>query len=81
MALFADVLDHLEWKNRFRCDGMAMSVYSIILTVTTGAATGIFAGKAVESGCACGQHGELLRHFCDLRYSFGVMPYLALNTF
>lgn len=42
MALFADVLDHLEWKNRFRCDGMAMSVYSMILTVTTGLATGIF---------------------------------------
>lgn len=40
MALFADVLDHLEWKNNFRCDGMAMSVYSIILTVSAGVATG-----------------------------------------
>ncbi len=42
MALFADVLDHLEWKHRFRCDGMAMSVYSIITTVSAGLATGIF---------------------------------------
>lgn len=42
MALFADVLDHLEWKNRFRCDGMAMSIYSIIFTVSAGLATGFF---------------------------------------
>jgi len=42
MALFADVLDHLEWKNNIRCDGLAMSVYQIIITVTTGVATGIF---------------------------------------
>ena len=27
MALFADVLDNLEWKHSFRCDGIAMSVY------------------------------------------------------
>ena len=37
MALFADVLDHLEWKNGFRCDGMAMSVYSTIGVVLGGA--------------------------------------------
>ena len=42
MALFADVLDHLEWKTGFRCDGTAMSIYTIIITVTTGLATGIF---------------------------------------
>ena len=42
MALFADVLDHLEWKNGFRCDGMAMSVYSIITTISAGIATGVF---------------------------------------
>ena len=41
MALFADVLDHLEWKHHFRCDGMAMSVYSIIFTVAAGVATGV----------------------------------------
>ena len=41
MALFADVLDHLEWKMGFRCDGMAMSVYSIITTVSAGLATGV----------------------------------------
>lgn len=30
MALFADVLDHVEWRSGIRCDGIAMSVYNII---------------------------------------------------
>ena len=30
MALFADTLDHLEWKSGIRCDGVAMSVYNVI---------------------------------------------------
>ena len=30
MALFADVLDHIEWKHNFRCDGIAMSIYNTI---------------------------------------------------
>lgn len=41
MALFADVLDHLEWKNGFRCDGMAMSIYSTIIVVLAGVSVGI----------------------------------------
>lgn len=42
MALFADVLDHIEWKHNFRCDGISMSIYTIILTVCSGLAVGIF---------------------------------------
>lgn len=42
MALFADVLDHIEWKSGFRCDGISMSIYTIILTVSTGFGQGIF---------------------------------------
>ncbi|MGN1040321.1 MAG: MFS transporter, partial [Candidatus Fimimonas sp.] len=30
MALFADGLDHIEWKSGIRCDGTAMSIYGII---------------------------------------------------
>jgi len=41
-ALFADLLDHMEWKNDFRCDGFSASVQTIIITCTTGIATGIF---------------------------------------
>ncbi len=42
MALFADVLDHIEWKSRLRCDGIAMSVYNIIAVASVGICTGIF---------------------------------------
>lgn len=41
MALFADVLDHLEWKQGFRCDGIAMSIYSTIGVVLSGISLGI----------------------------------------
>ena len=42
MALFADVLDHLEWKCGFRCDGLSTSVLTIITTVSVGVCSGIF---------------------------------------
>lgn len=42
MALFADVLDHMEWKNNFRCDGLAMSIYNIIAVAGVGVCTGLF---------------------------------------
>ena len=36
MALLAEALDHIEYKNSFRADGFSASVYSIILTVSAG---------------------------------------------
>ena len=42
MALFADVLDHLEARHGFRVDGISMSVYSTILTVVNGLAVAFF---------------------------------------
>ena len=50
MALFADALDHLEWKNGFRCDGIAMSAYSVITTAAAGIVTGIFNGGISAAG-------------------------------
>lgn len=44
MALLSDALDHLEWKNGYRADGTAMSIYSIIITAAAGVVTGIFNG-------------------------------------
>lgn len=41
-ALFADLLDHMEWKNDFRCDGFSASMQTIMITCTTGVASGIF---------------------------------------
>ena len=52
MALFADVLDHIEWKVGFRCDGIAMSVYNIIAVAMVGICTGIFNGLLARSGYA-----------------------------
>lgn len=50
MALFADVLDHLEWKNNFRCDGIAMSIYNIIAVTSVGIVTGLFNLLLSKSG-------------------------------
>lgn len=50
MALFADVLDHLEWKNNFRCDGIAMSIYNIIAVTSVGIVTGLFNMLLSKSG-------------------------------
>ena len=50
MALFADVLDHIEWKVNFRCDGLAMSVYNIIAVAMVGICTGIFNGLLSGAG-------------------------------
>lgn len=50
MALFADVLDHLEWKSGLRCDGTAMSIYNIIAVSSVGICTGIFNGLLSSTG-------------------------------
>ena len=50
MALFADVLDHMEWKNGKRCDGVAMSVYNVIACALIGVCTGIFNGLLSSAG-------------------------------
>ena len=50
MALFADGLDHLEWKSGIRCDGTAMSIYNIIAVSTVGVSTSIFNAMLFSSG-------------------------------
>lgn len=50
MALFADVLDHVEWRSGIRCDGIAMSVYNIIAVAMVGICTGIFNGMLSNAG-------------------------------
>ena len=50
MALFADVLDHMEWKTGFRSDGIAMSVYNIIAVALVGICTGVFNGLLSNAG-------------------------------
>ena len=50
MALFADVLDHIEWKSGIRCDGTAMSIYNIIAVALLGVCTGIFNWMLASAG-------------------------------
>ena len=50
MALFADGLDHLEWKSGIRSDGVSMSVYNIIAVTIVGVATAIFNGLLGATG-------------------------------
>ncbi len=50
MALFADVLDHIEWKYSFRCDGLSTSIYTIISTVCVGVASGVMNLCLARSG-------------------------------
>ena len=42
MALFADVLDHLEARFGYRVDGVSMSVYNTVITVVNGLAVAVF---------------------------------------
>lgn len=50
MALFADVLDHIEWKCGFRVDGTSTSILTIIMTVAAGLSNGIFNLMLSSSG-------------------------------
>lgn len=50
MALFADTLDHLEWKARFRSDGIAMATFTTISVAMVGICTGLFNGMLASSG-------------------------------
>jgi len=40
LSVLADALDHVEWKNGFRCDGFSSSIYSIVVTVCVGLGMG-----------------------------------------
>lgn len=48
LAMIADVLDHIEAKHGFRCDGFTMSIYSSIMAASGPLSIGIF--NAISSG-------------------------------
>ena len=50
MALFADCLDHMEWKTDLRIDGAAMSIYNIIAVAMVGVMTGVFNWMLAKAG-------------------------------
>ncbi|MBQ3276890.1 MAG: MFS transporter [Oscillospiraceae bacterium] len=50
LALFADCLDHMEWKSDLRIDGAAMSIYNIIAVAMVGIMTGVFNWMLAKAG-------------------------------
>ena len=42
VAMMAEAMDHIEWKNGYRCDGFTATMSSVILTVMGGVSTGLF---------------------------------------
>lgn len=50
LAMISDVLDHVEAKSGFRCDGLTMSIYSAIMVASTPITTGIFNGLIGATG-------------------------------
>ena len=50
MALFADCLDHMEWRYNDRIDGTAMSIYNIIAVAMGGIMTGVFNWMLARAG-------------------------------
>lgn len=41
-AMLAEALDHIEWKNGFRCDGFSASIVSVSATIAMGIGTGLY---------------------------------------
>ncbi len=41
-SMQADMQDHIEWKNGFRCDGLTASLISVGATIAMGFGTGLF---------------------------------------
>ena len=78
MALFADCLDHLEWKTGIRADGTAMSIYNIIAVAMVGIMTGVFnwmlaaAGNTVAAVQPAAVHGVITFSFVGLEVFTGV---------
>ena len=80
MALFADCLDHLEWKSNIRVDGAAMSIYNIIAVAMVGIMTGVFnwmlAGAGYIKPFSAGSIAEASAYLS----ANGLTPQVALET-
>lgn len=84
MALFADTLDHIEWKSGVRCDGVAMSVYNVIACALIGIVTGIFNGLLGASGYVApkfDEMGNLLTTQPEAAKSFITFAFVGLEVF
>lgn len=49
-AMMAECMDHIEWKNGYRCDGFTATVNSVLVTIMAGIATSIFNSGLTANG-------------------------------
>ncbi len=80
MALFADCLDHLEWKSEKRVDGAAMSIYNIIAVAMVGIVTGVFNWMLALAGYVAPITAGSLSEASQYLSANGLTPQIALNA-
>ena len=80
MALFADCLDHLEWKWDKRVDGAAMSVYNIIAVAMVGVVTGLFNRLLALAGYVAPISAANAAQAADYLSAHGLTPQLPLEA-
>lgn len=79
MALFADCLDHLEWKSEKRVDGAAMSVYNIIAVAMVGIVTGVFNWMLAIAGYVAPITAGSVSEASQYLAANGLTPQIALE--
>ena len=80
MALFADCLDHLEWKTDKRVDGNAMSIYNIIAVAMVGIMTGVFNWLLSISGYIAPEKFSSIADASAYLSETGLSPQVALDS-
>ncbi len=80
MALFADCLDHLEWKTEKRVDGAAMSIYNIIAVAMVGIMTGVFNWMLAKAGYIAPVSVSSLSEASDYLAANALTPQIALES-
>ncbi|MBR6049750.1 MAG: MFS transporter [Clostridia bacterium] len=80
MALFADCLDHLEWKTDKRVDGNAMSIYNIIAVAMVGIMTGVFNWLLSISGYIAPEKFSSIADASAYLFETGLSPQVALDS-
>lgn len=80
MALFADCLDHLEWKTEKRVDGAAMSIYNIIAVAMVGIMTGVFNWMLAKAGYIAPVSVSSLSEASEYLAANALTPQIALES-
>lgn len=79
LAMIADVLDHVEAKQGFRCDGFTMSIYSAIMIAAVPVCVGIYNGLMGGAGFVAPGDGEWIAQ-PEAVYSVVTVSYIWVET-